>query len=394
MVAMICGLVIGWPCAQAFHVSSAATSCSAVSRRSGRKFQDSIRSWSRRDPRACLKSLQASLQAAIERSPWRSPMSDDGRGRTDAGVGFGEVGARVRRCPNLDCSTSRCAIRRSDCAAASAALAASMRSRKGRQACSSSIARRSGGFDGVDVAILVVGERRRAQSMLRGAPTVLRDWRVSNHSGTSHRGCSCGACRSCWASCRRWVTAGVSARSLARIASRMSRASPMSLVSVTTSTRFSSLAAGDRDVQAAAGGGRGGEGDAGGLGVGLVAGFGGGVAEPDVFADVVGGEGDGAVSVEVGHGQLTAVADGGDGPQFAVADDVAGVGVELAVVAAGGDHVADEHWAVGCDRAPAGVELAVFVAAALDAAVDRVDVVVGGGRDRHRLARAGGRRSQ
>ena len=44
------------------------------------------------------------------------------------------------------------------------------------------------------------------------------------------------------------------------------------------------LPAGHRDVQAATGGGRGGEGDAAGFGVGLVARFGGGVAEPDVLA--------------------------------------------------------------------------------------------------------------
>ena len=55
-------------------------------------------------------------------------------------------------------------------------------------------------------------------------------------------------------------------------------------------------AAGDGDVQAAAGGGRRGEADAGGDGVGLLAVFGRGVAEPDVLAGVVGGEGDGAVS--------------------------------------------------------------------------------------------------
>ena len=44
-------------------------------------------------------------------------------------------------------------------------------------------------------------------------------------------------------------------------------------------------------------------------GVGLVAGFGGGVAEADVLADVVGGQGDGAVSVDAGHGQLAGVVD-------------------------------------------------------------------------------------
>ena len=123
-----------------------------------------------------------------------------------------------------------------------------------------------------------------------------------NQSGIWHLGCRRGWW-SCSASCRRWVTAGMSARSLAMIASRTSRASATSWVSVTTSTRLSCCATGDRHVQAAAGGGWRGEGDADGLGVGLVAGFGGGVAEADVFADVVGGEGDGAVSAELGHGQ-------------------------------------------------------------------------------------------
>ncbi len=47
--------------------------------------------------------------------------------------------------------------------------------------------------------------------------------------------------------------------------------------------------AGDGDVQPATGGGGGGEGDGGSGGVGLVAGFGGGVAELRVFGDVVGG---------------------------------------------------------------------------------------------------------
>ena len=54
------------------------------------------------------------------------------------------------------------------------------------------------------------------------------------------------------------------------------------------------------DVQAAPGGGRGGEGDGGVDGVGLPAVLGRRVAEPDVLADVVGWEGDVAVSRPVG----------------------------------------------------------------------------------------------
>ena len=77
-----------------------------------------------------------------------------------------------------------------------------------------------------------------------------------------------------------------------------------SWVSVTTQDQVLVAAAGRCDVEAAAGGGAGGEGDAVVGGVGLVAGFGGGVAELHVFGDVVGGQGDGAVSVDAGDGQI------------------------------------------------------------------------------------------
>ena len=68
-------------------------------------------------------------------------------------------------------------------------------------------------------------------------------------------------------------------------------------------------AAGHRHVQASSGGGRGGEGDAGGVGGGLVAGFGRRVAEADMLTDIVGGQPDGAVPVDPGDGQLPGVAD-------------------------------------------------------------------------------------
>ncbi len=100
-------------------------------------------------------------------------------------------------------------------------------------------------------------------------------------------------------------------------------------------------AAGDGDVEPAAGRGAGGEGDRGGGGVGLVAGFGGGVAELDVFGDVVVGEGGGAVSVDAGHGQISVVGDLVDGPVVAVANRVAAVGAEESLVASGRDHVTD-----------------------------------------------------
>ena len=75
-------------------------------------------------------------------------------------------------------------------------------------------------------------------------------------------------------------------------ASRTSRASARSSVSVTTWMWFSSRPAGGADVEAAVGGGGGDELDGDVDGVALVAVLGGGVAEPDMLADVVGGEGD------------------------------------------------------------------------------------------------------
>jgi hypothetical protein len=68
-----------------------------------------------------------------------------------------------------------------------------------------------------------------------------------------------------------------------------------------------------------------------------------------VNADVVGGEGDGAVSVESGHGEVAVRVGVGDGPAFSVADGFAGGGAESSVVAAGGDDVADQ-WRRSCIR--------------------------------------------
>ena len=190
---------------------------------------------------------------------------------------------------------------------------------------------------------------------------------------------------SCWASCRRWVDS----RYVGAIAGDDGFEDVACFGDVVgfgdDEDEVLLLSAGHRDVQSAAGGGWCGEGDAAGLGVGLVAGFGGGVAEADVVADVVGGKGDGAVSAELGHGQIAAGADVGDGPQFAVADGVAVAGVQVAVVAAGGDDVTNEGLAVGDRRRPGRVEVALFDASLLDVVVDGVDVVVGGGRDRRRV---------
>ncbi len=147
-----------------------------------------------------------------------------------------------------------------------------------------------------------------------------------------------------------------------------------------------SAASGQGDVQAAAGGRRGGHHDPSVLVVGLVAGFGGGVAEAHVLPGVVGWERDDASSVDAGGGDVAVSVDGGHDPLVAVADELAARRDERAVVAAGGDQVAD----VGADAvrsvgSAGAVEVAALPAEALDAVVDEVDVCVAGGRDRERL---------
>ena len=109
-------------------------------------------------------------------------------------------------------------------------------------------------------------------------------------------------------------------------------------------------AAGGGDVQAAAGGRRAGDGEADVDGVGLPAVLGGGVAEPDVLAHVVGGQRDRAVAVAAVEGQAAVGVDGGDGPGLAVADRFAGAGDEAAVVAAGHHDVADVGGLTAGDR--------------------------------------------
>ena len=75
------------------------------------------------------------------------------------------------------------------------------------------------------------------------------------------------------------------------------------IVAVGDDTELVALAsAGGCDVHAAAGGRRGDERDGGGDSVGLVAVLGGCVAEPNALSDVVGRQGDGAVSALMGHG--------------------------------------------------------------------------------------------
>ena len=102
-------------------------------------------------------------------------------------------------------------------------------------------------------------------------------------------------------------------------------------------------AAGGPDVQPAVGGGGRDELDGDVDGVALVAVFGGGVAETHMPADVVGREGDDAVSAEVGHGERPVRVGRDDVPQVAVADRLPGAGAKLPVVAAGGDDVAGDR---------------------------------------------------
>ena len=109
---------------------------------------------------------------------------------------------------------------------------------------------------------------------------------------------------------------------------------------------------------------------------GLVAVLGGGVAELDVFGDVVGGE-DGVTGAVSGGDVEGAVVDGSDGPQFAVADGFAGGGVDLAVVAAGDNDVAGMGVLSVSDRGGHGrVELTGGGPCSLDGVVDQVDVLV------------------
>ena len=97
------------------------------------------------------------------------------------------------------------------------------------------------------------------------------------------------------------------------------------------------------------------------------------------MAGVLGREGDGAVSRQVGHGEFAVGVGVGDGPQFAVADRLPGVGDEVSVVAAGGDDIAGMGVFTAADRdAQVGVEVAGVEAGGLDRGVDGVDVFVRG----------------
>ena len=115
---------------------------------------------------------------------------------------------------------------------------------------------------------------------------------------------------------------------------------PVVAASVTTQTRVVVPAAGHADVEVLGGGGVVGEehGPVDGDALGFVDGD--GVGEGDVLGDVVGGEDDAAVAVEVGDDQGAVVPAGVDLPAVAVADPQAAGGDEAAVVAGGDDLVA------------------------------------------------------
>ena len=146
-------------------------------------------------------------------------------------------------------------------------------------------------------------------------------------------------------------------------------------------------AAGGGDVEAAASRRRRGQRDAVVDGVGLVAVFGGGVAQSDVFVDVVGG----SVTVPCPRSRLTvnepSLCDGGDGPRLPVAHRFTCRGDQRAVVAAGGHDVTDVNvFTAGDRRGVTAVEVSCGESGCLHGTVDGVDVVVRRGDEGDRFA--------
>ena len=169
----------------------------------------------------------------------------------------------------------------------------------------------------------------------------------------------------------------MSARSKARIVSRVSLASATSVAVGDDAEQVLVAAAGGGDVQAAAGRHRRDEREAVVDGVGLVAVLGRRVAQPDVVVGVVGGQGDGAVSLFTGHRQRTIGPDRRDGPRLPVADRLAGRRDQGAVVAAGGDNVTDVSALSAGDRCgDVRVELSGGDSGGLDGVVDGVDMII------------------
>ncbi|MGH9026816.1 MAG: hypothetical protein ACRDWD_11990, partial [Acidimicrobiia bacterium] len=139
--------------------------------------------------------------------------------------------------------------------------------------------------------------------------------------------------------------------------------------------------AGRAYVEAAVGGGLCDDGEADVDGVALVSMGGGGVAEAYVAPCVLGRQGRMAVSAEVGHSEAAVAMDGSHDPPISVADRLAVVGADGAVVAPGDDVVADSRQLVACDTNGPHTELARVTALLLDRVVERVHLVVGLGDD-------------
>ena len=187
---------------------------------------------------------------------------------------------------------------------------------------------------------------------------------------------------------RRTLVAGRSARSLARTCTRTSTASAMSWLSVTTNTRFSTcprVIATYKPLHVVAVVARVAERV---RGVELVARLGRGVSELHVFSDVAGGQGDGAVSVDAGHGERPVGTDGVDGPVVAVADALPRRCPQEPFVASCRDHITDRHLEAVAEFEACLAELTEFTAVIVDGGVDGSDVVIRGRRDRHVLARS------
>lgn len=87
------------------------------------------------------------------------------------------------------------------------------------------------------------------------------------------------------------------------------------------------------------------------------------------------------MSVEVRHGEAAVLADVDDPPTVAVADAFAAVGAQAAVVAAGGDEIADGRGLAPCDTDRSVAKVTVLPALLLDGGVERVYVFVGLGDD-------------
>ena len=186
---------------------------------------------------------------------------------------------------------------------------------------------------------------------------------------------------------RRWVVAGMSARSMAMAASSTLMAWARSAVSATRVRLSLRPRVMPTYRPAAAGRGRGeGDGAIGGVALGAV--FGAGVSELHVVADVVGGQGDRAVSADAGHGDLAGIGSVWVMVQRSRLRTGSPVVVRscrsLRRVTTTSPTIAQSS---SMRVAVVGSSSSVVESVLLDAGVDRGDVFVAGGHDRQRLAR-------